>query len=82
MEENGHPFYKKKVVITGEFEDYPDRNDLAELIWSFGADLDTTVNHRTDFLIIGEDHGPRKYKNAQKFGVKIIDEVDLRKILE
>ena len=82
MEDNGHLLYKKKVVITGEFEDYPDRNVLAELIWSLGADIDTTVNERTDYLIIGEDHGPRKYENAQEFGVKIIDEVDLRKILE
>lgn len=53
-----NPFYNKKVVITGVFD--VERNELAQLLKSFGADLDTGITKRTDFVFVGCDAGPSK----------------------
>lgn len=53
-----NPFYNKKVVITGVFD--IDRNELAQKLKSLGADLDTGITKRTNFVFIGNDAGPAK----------------------
>ncbi len=55
-----NPFYNKKVVISGTYITWPDRKKLAELLKNLGADVDTTVTDRTNFLIAGEGVGPSK----------------------
>lgn len=37
------PFYAQRVVITGVFNAYPKREDLAELLRQYGADINTTI---------------------------------------
>lgn len=58
-----NPFYNKKVVITGVFD--VDRNELAQLLKSFGADLDMGITKRTDFVFVGRDPGPSKLAKLQ-----------------
>lgn len=53
-------FYNKKVVITGVYKKWPNRNDLAKIIKAMGADIDTGVTERTHILIAGEGAGPKK----------------------
>lgn len=53
-----NPFYNKKVVITGVFE--IERNELAQKLKSLGADLDTGITKRTNFVLVGRDAGPSK----------------------
>ena len=60
-EENANkesPFYNKKVVITGVFS--IGRNDLAELLKKEGADINTAISRKTDFVFVGDDPGPSK----------------------
>lgn len=52
------PFYNKKVVITGVFS--IGRNDLAELLKKEGADINTAISRKTDFVFVGDDPGPSK----------------------
>ena len=53
-------FYGKKVVISGIYDNWPDRNELAMTIKDLGADIDTSVTKRTNILIAGDGVGPSK----------------------
>ena len=65
VENKDNPFYKKKVVISGTYENWPDRNDLASIIKSMGADIDTNVTVKTNILIAGAGVGPKKLEKMQ-----------------
>lgn len=61
-----NPFYNKKVVISGVYATWPDRKDLAILLKSFGADIDTSVGAKTNILCAGGGVGPSKLKKMEK----------------
>lgn len=79
LEDKSHFFYGKKVVISGVYDEYPDRNDLAQRFWIKGADIDRAIGKRTEFLIIGDDAGPRKIEKAKEQGITIITQDELIK---
>ena len=79
-----NPFYNKKIVVSGKYNTWPDRNDLALLLKKNGADIDSNVGKYTDILCAGNGVGPKKIEKMQKKidngkGGQIIDE---NKILE
>ncbi len=81
-----NPFFSKKVVISGTYEYWPDRTILANLIKDLGADIDSSVTERTNFLIAGKGVGPSKFEKMMKNIEKgheacIIEEETLIKIL-
>lgn len=67
VNETSNPFYKKKVVISGTFERWQDRNDLALILKTLGADIDTSISKRTDYLVAGNKVGPTKLMDMQSF---------------
>ena len=72
-----NPFYDRKVVITGVFN--IDRQELANTLKSMGADIDTGVGSKTNYLLIGEEPGPSKLR---KFDELIAAGKDVRKIYQ
>ena len=72
-----NPFYDRKVVITGVFN--IERQELACLLKKMGADIDTGVGNKTNYLLIGEEPGPSKLK---KFDELIAAGKDVRKIYQ
>jgi DNA ligase (NAD+) len=72
-------FYNKTVVITGTFNTYG-RNELTALLESKGASVTTTVTKNTNILIAGAEAGA-KLEKALKFGIEVIDELKLLKII-
>ena len=74
-------FYNKKVVITGNFEFFKDRNDLAKILYESGADIDVGVTEKIDYLISGKDSGWKKLEKAKEFGIMIFNEDEILKIL-
>lgn len=66
IEEKYNPFYGRKVVISGTYKTWPNRRDLAKLLRSYGADIDTGVSKSTDILCIGENAGPKKIEKMVK----------------
>lgn len=72
-----NPFYDRKVVITGVFN--IDRQELAKILKGMGADIDTGVSCRTNYLLIGEEPGPSKLR---KFDELIASGKDVRKIYQ
>lgn len=80
--EDINAFYKKKVVITGDFNRFPDRNDLAQLIFDSGADIDMCVTERVSYMIAGENAGWMKLEKAKKFDIVIFNEKQILKIFD
>ncbi|RKQ34622.1 NAD-dependent DNA ligase LigA [Oceanobacillus halophilus] len=73
-------FAGKTVVLTGKMESYT-RPQAKELIEALGGSVTGSVSKKTDILIAGEDAGS-KYDKAQKLGVTIWDEQQLKEALE
>lgn len=76
------PFYKKKVVVSGLYDRWPDRNDLAAQLKKLGADLDTSVGKYTNILCAGRGCGPSKLKKMQELidagkDCKVLDEQEI-----
>lgn len=59
IEDTDNPFYSKKVVFTGVLQTIS-RQDAANKIQIMGADIDTGVNKRTNYVIVGHGAGPSK----------------------
>lgn len=74
LDDESNFFFGKKIVITGEFDLFPDRNEVAKLFWNVGADIDTGIGKNTEFLIVGLDYGPKKMQKAIENGISIIDQ--------
>ena len=79
-----NPFYDRKLVITGEF--HLDRKELANILKSMGADIDTAITKKTNFVLIGQEPGPSKMDKLNKlihdgFPIRKIHQEDLDKIL-
>jgi NAD-dependent DNA ligase len=66
-------FYMSKVVITGVFQGFQ-RNEIAQLLKQMGADIDTSVTSKTNYLLAGQGMGPSKREKAEKLGVRILNE--------
>lgn len=78
IENTNNPLYSKKVVFTGVLQSIS-REEAADRIQKMGADIDTGVNKKTDFVIVGQGAGPSKLKkiddlNASGSNIKIIKE--------
>ncbi|MBQ0083149.1 MAG: NAD-dependent DNA ligase LigA [Clostridiales bacterium] len=78
-DQNGY-FYGKTIVITGKFSTLS-RDSLTEKMVSLGAKVTGSVSGKTDFLLCGEDAGS-KLSKAQKLGVKILTEQELKEFVE
>lgn len=72
-----NPFYDRKVVITGCF--VQDRRDIASKLKRMGADINTNISKKTDFVLIGSDPGPKKMEKLDKL---ICDGFSIRKIFQ
>ena len=79
-----NPFYDKKVVITGNFS--MDRNELASKLKEMGADVNTAVSKKTNFVLVGDEPGPSKMAKIaqlqeQGYDIKILHDCDVMNIL-
>lgn len=80
-------FYNKKIVISGIFERFPLREDLAKLLKDYGADINGSISSKTNIFIFGGDYGPVKMEKAQSIiasgaNLELIDETKLYDILD
>lgn len=72
------PFTGKTCVVTGTLQDMS-RDDVKALLTKLGAKVTGSVSKSTDFLIAGEKAGS-KLDKAEKLGVTILSEEDLRRM--
>lgn len=66
-------------VVTGTLSQ--PRADVQKKIENAGGKVAGSVSKKTSYLVAGADTGKTKLEAAQKHGVKVIDEVELEKLL-
>ena len=69
----------KTIVISGVFS--VSRDDMKKLIETNGGRNSSSLSSKTSFLLVGDKPGPEKLKKAEKLGVKMISEEELREML-
>lgn len=74
LESFKHRFFGKNIVFTGKMSS--SRAVLQKQAKSIGINVLTSVNSKTDFLIIGEKVGAAKLSLAKKNNISIIKEED------
>ncbi|MEA4975993.1 MAG: exonuclease domain-containing protein [Paludibacter sp.] len=79
-----NPFYDRSVVITGDFS-IP-RNQIAKLLKSMGADVNSSISKRTNFVLIGNNPGTVKMDTISKlkhngYNINLIYEDDFNDII-
>lgn len=82
----GHYFYGKKIVFTGVIDNMS-RNYAAKRLADVGADINTAISQKTDFVIVGAKPGPRKMEKiaemqANGHHIVILDEDEFLEKLE
>ena len=74
------PLANKKFAITGTLS--RSRDDIKAEIEAAGGKVVASVGKSTDYLVAGDNTGEAKKKNAEKFGTKVINEAELRALIE
>lgn len=80
------PFYSKKIVFTGVL-DKIGREEAAQIVKKMGADIDTGISKKTNFVIIGIGAGPSKLKKIKEYNeagsnIKMIYETEFLEIIK
>lgn len=73
------PLAGKSFVLTGNLEEFS-RAQAAARIEEFGGRVVSGVSHQTDYVVLGKNPG-RKYDEAVKLGVMIIEEKEFKNLL-
>ena len=73
------PLAGKTFVLTGALPAWT-RGEATEIIKRYGGKVTSAVSRKTDYVLAGENPGS-KFEKAQKLGVPIISEADLRKMV-
>jgi DNA ligase (NAD+) len=75
------PLTGNTYVITGTLEDFS-RDQAAAELEALGAKVTNSVSKKTTGLVVGEEPGNSKLTKAQREGVPLLTEQDLRTLLE
>lgn len=80
------PFYNKKIVFTGVL-DKIGREEAAEIVKKMGADIDTGISKKTNYVIIGIGAGPSKLKKIKEYNeagsnIKMVYETEFIEIIK
>jgi DNA ligase (NAD+) len=73
------PLRDKTVVLTGALKEWS-RAEAEQKVLAAGGRISSSVSRKTDLVVAGEDAGS-KLRKAREFGVKVIDEDELRRML-
>ncbi len=81
MSVTSHPqkLHGLTFVFTGELEKYS-RDEAESMVRSLGGKTSSSVSAATNYVVVGENPGS-KLEQAEKFGVKVIDEDEFVKII-
>jgi len=67
-------------VVSGVFTTFT-RDGLKAAIEQEGGKVSGSISKKTNFVVAGADMGPAKRTKAEELGVKVIDEVELRRMI-
>jgi DNA ligase (NAD+) len=70
----------KTFVLTGTLPSLK-REEASEMIRQAGGKVSSSVSKKTDYVLAGEEAGS-KLEKAKELGIRVLDEVEFRKLLE
>lgn len=73
-------FGGKSFIVSGVFEDYS-RDQLKQLIESYGGKNISAISSKTNYVLAGEKMGPAKLAKAKKLNIPIISESDFEEMI-
>ena len=76
----GGPLEGKTLVLTGTLPDLT-REEAGAMIKAAGGKVTNSVSKKTDYVVAGDSPGSKLAK-AEDFGVEVLDEDGLQKLLE
>lgn len=83
VENKNTPFFGGvKTVVTGTFDNFPDRAVLKEKLKLLGADVDTSVTKKTQIVVVGHGCGPKKMEKVVEYGIRIMKEDEVMKYIK
>lgn len=83
VENKNTPFFGGvKTVVTGTFDNFPDRAVLKEKLKLLGADVDTSVTKKTQIVVVGHGCGPKKMEKVEEYGIRIMKEDEVMKYIQ
>jgi DNA ligase (NAD+) len=71
----------KSLVITGTLKAIS-RDEAADRIRALGGTFQTAIARDTTYLVVGEKVGASKLQKAKEYGIEIIDELELLKLIK
>lgn len=74
------PISGKSLVFTGSMNQ--PRNGMKETALSLGAKVQSSVNKKTDILVIGAKVGAKKIEKAEALGTEVMTEEDYLKLIQ
>ena len=74
------PLTGQRYVITGTLESMT-REEAQAALEALGAKVSDSVSSKTTGLVVGEEPGKSKLTKAEKLGVPLLTEADLKKLL-
>lgn len=80
-------FYNSTVVITGVFENFESRDELAAKLQSLGAKVTSSVSKKTTHVLVGEGAGPAKIEKIRQlqsegYPIVMLREHEFEKLLK
>lgn len=75
------------MVLTGDLKTFASRQQIADILKGFGADINLSISKRTDIVVVGEKPGPSKMQQIFELGrsghrIRIVEEPELLQILK
>ena len=82
VDDKSTPFFHAKVVVTGTFTSFPNRNKIGKALQFLGADINTSISKKTNIVVMGENAGPSKIAKVESliedgYEIRIIEEDEL-----
>jgi len=72
----------ENIVLSGKFENYETRDELADELIDFGANVQSSITKKTTLLVTGQKVGASKLNKANDLNIRIISESELMEFME
>jgi hypothetical protein len=71
----------KTIVLTGDLDGL-ERDAAKAWLEGLGAKVSSSVSKKTDLIIAGREPGPKKLQQAEDLGIRVIEETELRALID
>ncbi|MDR1925891.1 MAG: NAD-dependent DNA ligase LigA, partial [Planctomycetaceae bacterium] len=78
---NQSPLSGLTIVVTGTLEKFK-RDEIKSVIEQYGGKPTSSVSSKTNFVLVGQKPGDNKIQQAEKLGIKMINETEFIQMIK